>query len=394
MSDGFFKRGKVWWFRTDPLTGKQASSGKRDIKSAELEYRERSRRATNPEYQPEATEDASLNHWALKFVEHKAGFKSAATATFYAKKLGHVVRILGADTAISNALRPAAFDAYVRQRKAEGARATTILKEIGAAKTMAKFAARAGAYHGRPELFRPTELSDDYEPGERFLTPSELVSLLAVLPPHRAAHVALAVAIGCRFSESFRVMPGDVDTSAWLVHIRGTKTKRSRATVPVAEPFRALLTAALPYLPLRPWLNSNMKRDLAKACAKAGIAPVTSNDLRRTHGSWLAEAGVSDEHIGKVLRHADGRMARRVYGQLSPEKLGKLLETKTGPSARLTTSHHAAGSSASSTFASRCSAPPPAARLGSCNAMLPLRSPRIASATDLVSGTQLLQGAI
>lgn len=325
MSDGFFKRGKIWWFRTDPLTGKQASSGKRDIKSAELEYRERSRRATNPDYRPETTEDNSLNGWAVKFVEHKEATKSAATAKFYAAKLGHLVRIFGADTPISNALRPTQFDAYALARKAEGARPTTIRKEIGAARTLARFAARAGGYHGRPELFMPGDLSDDYEPGERFLTPSELVSLLAELPEHRAAHVALAVAIGCRFSETFRVMPADVDTGAWLVTIRGTKTKRSRATVPVAEPFRELLRAALPYLPLRPWLNSNMKRDLAKACTKAGIAPVTSNDLRRTHGTWLAEAGVSDEHIGKVLRHADGRMARRVYGKLGPERLGAIL---------------------------------------------------------------------
>lgn len=340
MSDGFFKRGKVWWFRTDPLTGKQASSGKRDIASARLEYTERARRATNPDYRPEATEDNSLNGWAVKFVEHKEATKSKATASFYEKKLGHLVRIFGADTPISNALRPQQFDAYMLTRKAEGARATTIRKEIGAARTLARWAARQGGFHGRPELFMPGDLPDDYEPGERFLTPSELESLLNALRPHRAAHVALAVAIGCRFSETFRVTRADVDTDSWLVTIRGTKTKRARATVPVAEPFRGLLESALPYLPLRPWLNSNMKRDLAKACAKAGIEPVTSNDLRRTHGTWLAEAGVSDEHIGKVLRHADGRMARRVYGKLSPEKLGQLLEAKTKDS-RPASAHHA-----------------------------------------------------
>lgn len=329
MSDGFFKRGKIWWFRTDPLTGKQASSGKRDIKSAELEYRERARLATNPDYRPASSKDSSLNTWAVKFVEHKASTKSAATAIFYEKKLGHIVRIFGANTRISAALRPGAFDEYAAIRRLEGVRSTTIRKEIGAARTLARFAARRGGYHGRPELFMPDDLGDDYAPGERFLNPPELEALLRELPPHRAAHVALAVAIGCRFSETFRVTLWDVDTSAWLVTIRGTKTKRSRATVPIAEPFRPLLALALPYLPLRPWLNANMKRDLAKACKRAGIAPVTSNDFRRTHGTWLAEAGVSDEHIGKVLRHADGRMARRVYGKLTPAKLGKLLEAKT-----------------------------------------------------------------
>jgi len=329
MSDGFFKRGKVWWFRTDPLTGKQASSGKRDIGSARLEYRERSRRATDPDYEPAGTSEQSLNDWAVKFVEHKGGLKASATAKFYAAKLGHVVRILGPDTPISSALRPRLMDAYTSQRLSEGARPTTIRKEIGAARTLARFAGRRGGYHGRADLLMPAELGDDYEPGKRFLAPAELIGLLAELAPHRAAHVALAVAIGCRFSETFRVMPGDVDLAAWQVTVRGTKTKRSRATIPVAPPFRELLRAALPYLPIKPWLNSNMKRDLASACKRAGIAPVTSNDLRRTHGSWLAQAGVSDEHIGKVLRHSDGRMARRVYGQLGPGELGALLEAKT-----------------------------------------------------------------
>jgi len=326
MSDGFFKRGKVWWFRTDPITGKQASSGKRDIESARLEYRERSRRASNPEYQSEAQEDSGLNHWAVKFVEHKRATKSAATASFYAKKLGHIVRIFGAATPIDNALRPSNFDRYFVQRKEEGARSTTISKEIRSAQTLARFAARAGAYHGRPELFRPSELSDDYEPGERFLTPEELVLLLPELAPKRAADVCLRIAIGSRYSEAYRVQPGDVDTERWLVHVRGSKTKKARATIPIAEPFRNLLTAALPYLPLEPWHNSNMVRDLAKACKRAGVTRVTANDLRRTHGSWLSQAGVGDEHIGKVLRHADGRMARRVYAKLPAEQLGRLID--------------------------------------------------------------------
>jgi len=323
--DGFFKRGKVWWFRTDPLTGKQASSGKRDITSARLEYTERARRKSNPEYESAQTEDASLNGWAVKFVDHKRALKTADTADFYEAKLGHIVRIFGAATPISNALRPSQFDRYVVQRKAEGARATTIMKEIRAAQTLARFAARAGAYHGRPELFRPTELSDDYEPGERFLTPEELVRLLPELPAKRAADVCLRIAIGSRYAEAYRVRPEDVDTTAWLVHVRGSKTKRARATIPIAEPFRALLLAALPYLPLEPWHNSNMVRDLGKACERAKVTRVTANDLRRTHGSWLSQAGVDDERIGKVLRHADGRMARRVYAKLAPEQLGKLV---------------------------------------------------------------------
>jgi integrase len=316
---GFFKRGRVWWFRTDPITGKPASSKKRDYESAKLEYRMRSKRASDPNYEPETQVEQSLNEWALRFVQEKELMNAAHTAKFYRAKLGHIVRIFG-PTAPLSALRPKGFDAYVRQRSEEGARPTTILKEIGAAKALAKHAARLGAFHGKPELFRPPGLKDDYEPGERFLTPEELGALLAVLSEKRAAHVALSVAVGPRFSEATRVLPSDVNLKSWLVFVRGTKTKKAKAWVPIAEPFRPLLVAALPFLPLEPW--ANMTRDLDRACQRAGVQKVTSNDLRRTHGTWLVEAGVSETLVSRVLRHRDERMARVVYGQPRPEKLG------------------------------------------------------------------------
>ena len=317
--DGFYKRGKVWWFRTDPLTGKPESSGKRDVESARLEYQRRARVASDPNYEPEAAVDETLNAWCLRFIEHKETMKAAGTAKFYRVKLGHIVRLFGAESSL-HVLRPKGFDAYAKQRKSEDARATTIIKEIRAAQTLARFAKRRGAFSGNPELFRPEGLEDDYEPGERYLLPEELPALLAVLSPKRAAHVALSVAIGPRYSEAFRVEPKDVDVAAWTVYIGGTKTKRSRDRIPIADPFRGLLAAALPFLPLEPW--ANMTRDLERACLRAGIAKVTSNDLRRTHGSWLVEAGVPDSLVSRVLRHVDERMVRRVYGRARPEKLG------------------------------------------------------------------------
>ena len=36
---------------------------------------------------------------------------------------------------------------------------------------------------------------------------------------------------------------------------------------------------------------SNPVRDLAAACARAGIAKVSPNDLRRSYASWLKQGG-------------------------------------------------------------------------------------------------------
>ena len=73
---------------------------------------------------------------------------------------------------------------------------------------------------------------------------------------------------------------------------------------------------------------SNVRRDLADACAKLGIEPVTPNDLRRTLGTWLRADGVEPQLIGAMMGHADSRMVERVYGRLPTDALGKLIAAR------------------------------------------------------------------
>jgi integrase len=317
---GFYKRNRKWYVRTDPVTGEARTTGCTDIEAAKAWRRERERLAADPNYAAETEE--GINYWAIKLIELKRRNRSAATVSFYSQKLGHIVRFFGADSPASS-MRPGRFDDYVVQRRDEGATDHTISKEIKAAQQLAKFAKRGGAFRGDPSTFKPMDFNPQYEPRTTFATPEQLIKLLDVLSHKRAAHVALSVAVGPRLSEAFRVERSDVDLDNWTVMVRGTKTKKSRARIPIAEPFRQLLVAALPFLPLEPW--GNMTRDLAAACKRAGIPKLTSNDLRRTHGSWLKEAGVSSSLIADTLRHSDERMVRMVYGQARPEKLGQAI---------------------------------------------------------------------
>jgi integrase len=320
---GFYKRGRTWHVRTDPVTGKARSSGCTDLDAAIRWYREQQRKAVDPAYAAE--KDPGINSWAMKLLEIKKRQRSPATVHYYTKKLGHIVRFFGAESPVSS-MMPARFDDYVAQRLEEGAKPHTISKEIKAARLVAKLAARSGAFRGDPATFQPVDFSPQYEPRERFLTPAELVRLLDVLSPKRAAHVALSVAIGPRYSEAFRVERRDIDLDSWTVFVRGTKTPKSKATIPVATPFRGLLLSALPFLPLEPW--GNMRRDLAAACKRAGIEKVTSNDLRRTHGTWLAEAGVGIDLVSKVLRHSSPQVTAAVYAKPRAELVGKAIEAQ------------------------------------------------------------------
>jgi integrase len=82
-----------------------------------------------------------------------------------------------------------------------------------------------------------------------------------------------------------------------------------------------------PYL--RPWLEAlhqgtgpviepwgNDKRELARACARAGVPRVTPNDLRRTFATWLKQSDVDSAVVAAMMGHSSTAMVDRVYGKL------------------------------------------------------------------------------
>jgi len=156
----------------------------------------------------------------------------------------------------------------------------------------------------------------------------ELRLLLDDLPCDRSAHVAFIVATSACWHESELARPEDADIGNWLVLIRGTKRKRRYRKVPVvSNAQRTLLTFALQHaageggLLFRPW--SNVRRDLREACQRAGIAPCSPNDLRRTFAVLLKTLGVPNDLIAPMMGHEDSRMVERVYGRLSTEALAQ-----------------------------------------------------------------------
>jgi hypothetical protein len=78
----------------------------------------------------------------------------------------------------------------------------------------------------------------------------------------------------------------------------------------------------------RPWLN--VRRDLHEACERAGIPPVSPNDLRRTCATWLRAQGVPPHLIAPVMGHVDSRMVERVYGRLPTDQLALRLSQELG----------------------------------------------------------------
>jgi integrase len=321
--DGFYRRGRFWWVRTDPVTRKARTTHCTSLAAARAWRGRRELEAVDPSHA--AAEAATLGEWIGRLIEVKAPVRSEATMGIYRMKLGHFVRLWGNDCRLAE-VGPDLVDAYVRQRRTEGVTDQTIGKELSHIKMLLRLAKRSSVWAGDLETIRPPDLNATYVPRKRSLTREEVVRLLAQLPPHRGALVAICVALGVRLSEAFRLLPTDVDLAAGRVFVGGTKTQGSRRWLPVLSVYRPLLEGAVGYLPLAHW--KHVHESLLAACLRAGIERCSPNDLRRTHSTLLVELGVDRDVVRRLLGHTTSALVDRVYGQPTPEALGLLAEAK------------------------------------------------------------------
>ncbi len=318
-----FRRGGVWYTRIK--AGGQwvkETTNCTDKRAAEAVHVERQRCAADPTYR--ATNATTLGELIMGFLgAEEVQARAKGTQEMYEQKCRHLARVMGQGTPASQ-VSAATVDAYCEQRLAEGAKRNTIAKELIALRGVLRLALRRGQFSAPLESVLP-KWDALYEPRTTHLTRQQLDKLLAELPEHRANYVRFAVACATRHAETMAAQPGDIrDTH---VYVRSTKTRRKGygdRPVPITDLTRDLLERVT--LPIQRWPDGNRKRDLDAACKRAGIPRVTANDLRRTHATWLAEAGVNDSLAGRVLGHGSAEMVRRVYGRLSAETLSAAVQ--------------------------------------------------------------------
>jgi integrase len=333
--DRLYLRGRIWWTRVYDAHGQaqRVSTHCTDKAAAAIVARRLEREAANPHHAAQAQArltDALDAVIALKEEEVGASKRRPATLTFYRSKAGHLVRLLDVPM---RALTPAAVDAYVSQRRSEDARDTTIQKELVVLSQALQLAKRRGLWVGDLAAVMPPSLAGDYQPRDRWLRPWELRALLEQLTPDRAARVAFAVATSANWSETDAAQRGDV--GATLVQVRGHKRVTRMRQVPVVMPwqrdllaFTAKHAAGVEGALFLPWQNVN--RDLRAACARATeatghpVAPVSTNDLRRTFGMWGRLSGQPLEYLAPMMGHATTTMLQRVYGRLTADHLAVL----------------------------------------------------------------------
>lgn len=323
---GVYRRGSVYWCWVKDHNGKwiRKSTGRRDKLAARLEKRRLERLYADPNYF--ASHETKIKDAVSRFIEdRRRRGRAEGTITMYDQKAGHINRLFGAEAPLAS-INASRIDWYIGKREGEGAKKHTIYKELVTLRGILKIAKRRNEFPYDISAIMPVGYSADYVPRQTYHTREQLEKLLGELGPRRAAQVAYAVATGARRAELFRARRSDVEGG--YAALRGSKTEKSRRTIPIVDLFADLIERALRDAPggdllFKPW--GNARRDIIRACERAGVPRVTWNDLRRTFASLLRQQGAGLDDLADLLGHKDTTMVRRVYGQDTPERLRESL---------------------------------------------------------------------
>ena len=141
--------------------------------------------------------------------------------------------------------------------------------------------------------------------------------------PYLRSYFRFVLATGCRRSEALALQWRDVEDNA--ITFRNTKVGTDH-TVPLSA-YAAQLLKDLPRLANNPHVFVSRRhgkplQEPSKAWQRirkaAGLSRLRIHDLRRTFGSWLADAGFTSKQIGTALGHKSD-ITSRVYMALGDQ---------------------------------------------------------------------------
>ena len=216
----------------------------------------------------------------------------------------------------------------------------------------------AGKAHAVPIGFNPCRGIEYFpeEGRERYLTTPELARIgeanrRTAVGPHAAAALRLLIFTGARLREILHLKWDHIDFERGLLLLPTSKT--GKKTIVLNAPALAVLNA----LPRTSGFviagasvdspRSDLKKPWKAVAARAGLSGVRIHDLRHTHASVGAGAGLGLPIIGKLLGHSQSATTQR-YAHLDADPLRKASEhigsqlalamgERSGPSADIVT---------------------------------------------------------
>jgi integrase len=153
---------------------------------------------------------------------------------------------------------------------------------------------------------------------ERWVDTEQTRRLLEQASEGKRKHILAYRYLGLSWSELYRIAEPDVDRRAWLVRVRGTKTKDRDRLVPLAAHVRHVFA---PGFHFEKWDYGNGNRDMTNWARAAGVVGegerFSFNDLRRSFATELVRAGVSTKIVAELMGHVDEKMVNRVYARVA-----------------------------------------------------------------------------
>ena len=200
------------------------------------------------------------------------------------------------------------------------------------------FAVCMGVVDSNP--WRMVKLPKAHEPGETTAySPGEVAAMMKALPPPYDLLILFFACSGCRKSEVRGAQWGDfsdcyttlsIARAVWGTVIKDTKTRASRANIPIVPELATRLAALRGKAAAGAFvfhnrdgrsldLDNACRRIIVPALKKAGISWSGFHGFRRGLATILHSRSVPDKEIQRILRHSDLATTMRCYVKALPE---------------------------------------------------------------------------
>ena len=336
-----YKRGGIYHADYTDRAGQRIRCSTRTSDPQVAKQRLRDLELATTDRAPHSTE--TLAHALSYFIDVACAAKPTPTIESYQQKARHLARLIG--TTLLDLVDRETIERYIAARLSEKAARHSVHKELVVLR---------GALESAHERKRTVttgavvpKFRAAYVPRTTYLTPDQFVALVDHLVPaaparakertlrereqrrNRRALYCLLIALASPRSGEVEAMEWrHVDLGRGILRVpKGKTISRVVAIHPVLRPWlEAMAEDSGPIV--EPW--TNVRRDLPRACERAGVPRCTPNDLRRTFASWLVQAGTSLLVVSRLLGHSSTRMVDMVYGQLDEATLAAAIQRLPG----------------------------------------------------------------
>ncbi len=274
--------------------------------------------------------DKNLADFIQEYLEYASSNKASKSHERDVQTLKHFTRLIKAERLA--AITTPQMEAYKAHRQKEGAKASTINRELNTVKAMLNKAVAWGYLAKSPA--QTVKKLKEHKRQVRYLAPEEIKLLLAEANPRLKAIIATMLLTGLRRDELIHLTWDDLNFDKKLLSVQAKGGWHPKDYEVRHIPLNERLLQLLDKLKRNKngdvfvfatgeggALNGNiLSRDFRKLCRQCGVKGASIHTLRHTFASYLAMKGVDLYTVQKLLGHSSIKTTE-IYAHLAPDYL-------------------------------------------------------------------------